>query len=389
MTGSPQQFESHSDVMRHAVELARRGIGHVEPNPAVGAVLVDADRRLLAEGWHQEFGGPHAEINLLGDFELRFPDANKRSRLLESATLCVTLEPCCHHGKTPPCSQAIIDAGIRRVLIGIRDPSPHVDGGGIRQLREAGIEVVDGLLSTEIGELNDPFLTLVRSGRPWVHAKWAMTLDGKIATRTGESQWISNEDSRSIVHELRGRMDAIVVGNGTVQADDPLLTARPPGPRTATRIVVSSRADVPLDSQLVRTARDVDVIVAHGPDVDAARCRDLEQASVELLRCAGSDGRVDLSALLGELGKRSMTNVLVEGGAELLGSLFEQRLVDEAHVFIAPMIFGGQKAPGPVGGLGIAELTNAARPFRCEVRDVSGDCYCRAMFGGSFQPGVG
>ena len=250
-------FSSNEDVMRRAIELAQQGIGYVEPNPAVGAVLVDGDRKVLGEGWHQRFGGPHAERNAFADFAERYPDAEERKRLTETATLFVTLEPCCHTGKTPPCTDAVLESGVRRVVIGLRDPFPKVDGGGIAILEKAGIEVTVGQLEEDVRWLNAPFLKLVQTSLPYVHVKWAMTLDGKIATRTGASQWISNERSRAIVHKLRGRMDAIIVGAGTARADDPSLTARPPGPRTATRIVVDSGANLPPDSKLVETAAEV------------------------------------------------------------------------------------------------------------------------------------
>src|SRR5215217_9762955 len=208
--------------MRHALALAEKGRGFVEPNPMVGAVLLDSAGQLAGEGWHQKFGGPHAEVFALAE-------AGDRAR---GGTLVVTLEPCCHHGKTPPCTDAVLKAGIARVVAAMADPFPKVAGGGLAILRGAGVDVSVGLCEVEAVALNAPYLKLLRTGRPWVHAKWAMTLDGKIATRTGDSKWISGEESRRRVHELRGRMDAIVVGRGTVVADDPLLTARPAGPRT-------------------------------------------------------------------------------------------------------------------------------------------------------------
>ena len=210
-------FSSPEDVMRYAIKLARRGEGYVEPNPMVGSVLVDEQLRLLAEGYHQVHGEAHAEVHAMVDFAQRTPDEAERPRLLGSATLYVTLEPCCHHGKTPPCADLLINSGVKRVIVGMRDPFPRVNGGGIQRLADAGIEVQVGLLQDEVERLNAPFIKLVTSGLPYVHAKWAMTLDGKIATKTGESQWISNEDSRALVHELRGRMDAIIVGAGTAR----------------------------------------------------------------------------------------------------------------------------------------------------------------------------
>lgn len=379
----PSQFDSDADAMRYAVEIARRGIGRVEPNPPVGAVLIDEQHRLLASGWHQEFGGPHAEVNAFRDFERRHPDATARAELTREATLLVTLEPCCHHGKTPPCSDAVIASGVRRVIVGLRDSSPHVDGGGLRQMQEAGLDVSSGLLEGEIRQLNAPFLMLVENGRPWVHAKWAMTLDGRIATRTGSSKWISCAASRAIVHELRGRMDAVIVGSGTVRADDPLLTARPPGPRTQTRIVVDSQADLALDSQLVRTTNDSPILLATTESASEERVAALTAAGVEVLPLplGGSSDEnaqlkhVDVVSLMNELGRRSMTNVLVEGGGGLLGSLFDQRLVDEAHVFVAPKFCGGADAVSPVAGVGVESIPQQPELDLCVIRQVEQDVY--------------
>lgn len=385
----PLQFSSDEEVMRRAISLAQQGIGFVEPNPAVGAVLVDADRNLLGEGWHERFGGPHAEVSALSDFEKRHPDAETRSRLADKATLFVTLEPCCHTGKTPPCTEAVLASGVRRVVIALRDPSPHVDGGGIAQLEQAGIDVSVGLLESDVRRLNAPFLKLTQTGLPYVHVKWAMTLDGKIATRSGSSQWISNEKSRAVVHELRGRMDAIIVGAGTARADDPSLTARPPGPRTATRVVVDSKAALSVESQLVRTAADAPVLVATLDSAPEDRRAALQSLGVEVVRLPASPGdsrlpdsaRPDLSALLVELGRRGMTNVLVEGGSGLLGSLFdldlkeEVRIVDEAHVFVAPKFAGGSEAVGAVGGTGPERIPQLSQIDPLQIETLDGDVY--------------
>src|SRR5215210_4216404 len=222
---------SDADYMTRALELAGRGRGWVEPNPLVGAVVV-RDAAVVGEGWHEKFGQAHAEVNAL----------RQAGELARGATLYVTLEPCCHFGKTPPCTEAVIGAGVRRVVSAMLDPFPQVAGQGASRLREAGIVVEVGVGDAAARQLNAPYLKRLRTGRPWVHAKWAMTLDGKIATRTGQSKWITGEAARARVHELRGRMDAIIVGKGTLLADDPLLTARPPGPRAATRVVLAGTA---------------------------------------------------------------------------------------------------------------------------------------------------
>lgn len=369
------KFDSPTAVMLYAIELAARGLGRVEPNPAVGAVLVDEHLNLLADGYHERFGGPHAEVNALLDFSDRFEDPGVRQELLANATLYVTLEPCCHHGKTPPCSEAVVDAGVRRVVVGLRDPSPHVDGGGIRQLQDAGVDVSTGVAEAQVRELNAPFLKGLQTGEPWVHAKWAMTLDGKIATRTKASKWISSEASRQRVHLLRGRMDAIIVGSGTARSDDPLLTVRLPGPRTPVRVVVDSAATLSIDSQLVRTVADAPVLVAVTERASSTSVERLRNAGVEVLVAGAADGQVDLTLLLKELGRRSMTNILIEGGGELLGAAFDADLVDEAHVFVAPKFAGGADAVTPVAGVGVDIIPEAGQLRGQVVEQVGDDVY--------------
>lgn len=360
---------SPEDVMRRALELARRGIGLVEPNPPVGAVLVDAGLQLLGEGWHERFGGPHAEIAALAQ-------AGARAR---GATLFVTLEPCCHVGKTPPCTEALIAAGIKKCFVAMRDPFPQVAGRGIERLREAGIEVEVGLLGAEARRVAAPFCKLVETGLPYVHAKWAMTLDGRIASPTGASKWISNPASRAIVHRLRGRMDAIVVGIGTVLCDDPLLTARPAGPRIAARILFDSQARLPHDSQLASTADRVPVMVVTGPGASRERLDKLRALGVEICECPTAPGadssRPDPGALLAELGRRRMTNVLVEGGGELLGSFFDRQLIDEYHVFVAPKLLGGSGSKSPLAGTGRASPSEFPDIADAEIEILDGDIY--------------
>ncbi|MGO9109590.1 MAG: bifunctional diaminohydroxyphosphoribosylaminopyrimidine deaminase/5-amino-6-(5-phosphoribosylamino)uracil reductase RibD [Thermoguttaceae bacterium] len=350
--------------MQRALKLAAQGQGFVEPNPMVGCVIARG-AEILGEGWHRRFGQEHAEVEALHI-------AGSRAC---AATLYVTLEPCCHQGKTPPCTRAVLAAGVARVVAAMADPFPQVAGGGLAELRAAGVEVQTGLLEDESRKLNAPYLKLLSAGRPWVVAKWAMTADGKIAARTGDSRWISNPGSRQLVHQLRGRMDAILIGRGTAAADDPQLTARPPGPRTALRIVADTRASLSLESQLVRTARDVPVLVAVGPEAVGADCANLQAAGCEVLVCDGATSQARLEALLDELGRRRMTNVLVEGGGRLLGSLFDARLIDEAHVFIGPMLAGGGDAPSPIGGQGVATISDAMVLEDLAVREIAGDLY--------------
>ena len=375
------RFPDRPSVMRRAFELAARGQGFVEPNPMVGAVLVDESLSLLGEGFHQQFGGPHAEIEAIADATKR-----RRKKKLKDATLFVSLEPCCHFGKTLPCSQAILAAGIRKVVIGRTDPNPQVAGGGIAELRAAGVEVEVGLLEDEAKRLTAPFAKRVTIGLPWVIAKWAMSWDGKIATGSGDSKWISNEASRAVVHQLRGRMDAIVVGAETARRDDPLLTARPAGARVATRVVLDSIASLRTDSQLVRTASESPLLILTGPDAPTDNVARLRAASAEVC-LLGVDAEqsaapatakelrkirpVEPLAVLAELGRRGMTNVLVEGGGAILGAFADLDLIDEVQVFIGSKLIGGQTAPGPVGGQGCDPLAKARllEGLRVEVLD--------------------
>ncbi len=351
--------------MRRAIQLAERGRGHVEPNPLVGAVIV-RDGQLVGEGWHQKYGQAHAEINALAQ-------AGAAAR---GATLYVTLEPCCHHGKTPPCTDAVIQAGLGRVVAALEDPFPQVAGQGAALLRAAGIPIEFGVCANEARRQNAAYLKLLTTGRPFVHAKWAMSLDGKIAAKTGDSKWISNEASRRRVHELRGRMDGILVGIGTVLADDPLLTARPPGPRAACRIVLDQHARLPLDAQLVRTARQVPTLVA----VVAGEGRGLRSAGCEVLVLPPDEkGRPDILALLDELGRRRWTNILVEGGAGVLGTFFDREAVDEVHVFVAPKQIGAASAKSPVAGDGHETMAQSAGWITDTIENLDGDAYLRYL----------
>jgi len=350
--------------MRRALELAAGGRGRVEPNPMVGCVIVQG-AEVIGEGWHRRFGGPHAEVDALSI-------AGSRAA---GATMHVTLEPCCHQGKTPPCSEAVIRAGLARVVVASRDPFPQVAGGGIEQLRRAGIQVDVGLLENEARQLNAPYFKLVETGRPWVIAKWAMTLDGKIATHAGDSRWISCEASRAIVHELRGRVDAIVVGRETAERDDPQLTARPAGPRPPVRVVLDSNASLWPESRLARTAGEVPVLVAATTEAPGENRRRLEASGVEVFACPGETHAERLASLLDELGRRRMTNVLVEGGGRVIGSLLDEGQIDEVHVFLAPKLVGGADAPGPIAGRGIARIAEGRELLDPQVRRVGSDVY--------------
>lgn len=367
MPSSPNTtvFTDDVEAMRHALQIAQQGTGFVEPNPTVGAVIVDKDLRLIADGFHQRCGEAHAEVNAIA----------AAGHNTQAAQLFVTLEPCSHHGKTPPCADAVIAAGFRRVVIGCEDPAPHTAGQGIAKLRDAGIEVVIGVCQPEAEWLIAPFRKLITTGLPWIHAKWAMTLDGCIATRTGHSRWISSAASRREVHRLRGHMDAIITGAGTVRADDPLLTARPPGPRIPLRVVVDSDgSSVQESGQLLSTISGGPVLVCvREPSVDSDHLRQLADAGAEIFVTSGDDKGDQLKQLLKELGKRQVTNALLEAGAGLLGTFFDQKLVDEAHTFVAPKIAGGRESLSPVGGRGLAEIPRPASLCGIKIRQFDSD----------------
>jgi diaminohydroxyphosphoribosylaminopyrimidine deaminase/5-amino-6-(5-phosphoribosylamino)uracil reductase len=366
MNGSPgNDSELDRRHMARALQLAARGRGYVEPNPMVGCVIA-RDDQILGEGYHTRHGAAHAEIEALRD-------AGQAS--LDKTTMYVTLEPCCHHGKTPPCSEAVIRSGIPRIVVAHRDPFPQVAGGGIGQLRDAGRCVEVGLLESESRALNAPYLRLIETGRPWMIAKWAMTLDGKIASQSGSSQWISGPDSRAIVQALRGRVDAIMVGGRTAALDDPRLTARPPGPRTATRIVVSGKAEIALNSRLIRTIDAAPILIAVGPEAAAESRRALEDAGCEIFTCDAPSPIARLALLLEELGRRRMTNVLVEGGGQLLGSLFDLNMIDEVHTFIASKLVGGDRAATPIAGRGMDQMSQAVLLDQPSVESVGDDVY--------------
>jgi len=349
--------------MRRALLEATKGRGSVEPNPLVGAVVV-REGELVGAGHHQRFGGPHAEINAL----------EEAGDLARGATLYVTLEPCCHFGKTPPCTATILAAGIARVVVAMRDPFPEVDGRGSNALVTGGLLVETGCEAESARKLNAPYLKRVLTGMPHVTAKWAMTLDGKTATASGDSRWISSDVSRGLVHELRGRMDAVVVGIATALADDPLLTVRPPGPRIPARIVLDSAARLPVSSRLIRTVSQAPVLVAVTERATAPKRDQLARLGCDVVTFPGN-GRVPIGSLLVELGLRGMTNILVEGGGQVLGSFLDEGQVDAVEVFIAPALEGGEHGLTAARGKGLALMSEAARLRDVEVYQVGGDVH--------------
>jgi diaminohydroxyphosphoribosylaminopyrimidine deaminase/5-amino-6-(5-phosphoribosylamino)uracil reductase len=355
--------------MREALRLARRGRGFVEPNPMVGAVIVKQGR-IIGEGYHRQFGGPHAEVEAIGDC------GNPRG-----ATMYVTLEPCVHYGKTPPCTEAIIAAGIRRVVAACKDPAEHARGKGFKALRDAGIEVEVGILETEAYELNAPFFKLAQTGIPYVTVKWAMSLDGKIATVSGDSRWISGEKSRNLVHKLRADMDAIVVGVNTVIRDDPLLTVRHARMKRAPmRIVLDYSAKTPPTSSVAQTASSIDTLIVASAKALRDRMDNLEAAGCVVLKVnARKEGFIDLRNLLEFLGRKHFTNILIEGGGEVIASAFEDKVVDRVLAFIAPKILGGRDAVSPVEGIGVPGIPDAIRLRKVKHRQVGDDMLIDAL----------
>lgn len=341
--------------MHRALALAARSLP--SPNPRVGAVIV-REGHLVAEGFHTRPGEPHAEAVALA----------RAGEGAKGATVYVNLEPCVHHGRTPPCVDALLRAGVARVVVGIEDPDPKVQGEGIRRLREAGVEVTVGVLAREARRLNEAYLHHRRTGRPWVIGKWAMSWDGKIATSSGESRWLSGPEARRRVHRLRREVDAVMVGCGTALRDDPLLTPREEGSEEAPlrarplwRVVVDSRGCLPLTARLVRTAHQTPTLVATLEEAPWDWRQGLEKAGVHVWHLPAREGRVDLKALLLRLGQEGILSVLVEGGGTLLAGLQDQGLLNKVWVFLCPWLIGGQKAPTPLEGRGVLHLSEAPR----------------------------
>ena len=344
--------------LERAVELARKGLGTVKPNPVVGAVVA-REGEVLGEGWHQEYGGAHAEVNAIEACGLAD---------LDGATLYVSLEPCCHEGKTPPCTDAILQAGIRRVVVASDDPTEKASGRGLGILRDEGVEVIvaDGEVVTAARLLNQAFRKHARVGRPWVLFKSAMTLDGKVATRTGDSQWISGEPSRDLAHRWRASVDAVVVGIGTALADDPQLTARPSGlaadpgvqPR---RVVFDSLGRIPTSSQLVALAAEIPLTVIVSRAAARADTDALEAAGVQVLVATGENEPARVRSALDQLGTLGVTSILLEGGPHLAGAFLDAGEVDEVRLFLAPLLLGGSAARDPLEGEGVERISEAVR----------------------------
>ena len=360
--------------MRRAIELAKKGSGHVNPNPLVGAVIV-RDGEIIGEGYHECYGQLHAERNAIAN-------AKKRGNSLEGSTIYVTLEPCCHYGKTPPCTEAIIEEKIARVVVGSDDPNPLVSGKGFQMLREKGIEVIPHFLKEECDAMNHVFFHYIRTGTPYVAMKYAMTMDGKIACYTGDSKWVTGEESRAHVQTLRNHYKGIMAGIGTVLADDPMLNCRIEGGRDPIRIIADSHLRIPIDSQLVRTAGQQPLIVACLPDADEEKAAQLQEKGVEVLRIPGVTTAditeeqkevISLPVLMKELGARKIDGILLEGGGQLNESALQAGIVDRIYCYIAPKIFGGAQAKPPVEGQGLTRAADAWQFNRIGMQEFGQD----------------
>jgi diaminohydroxyphosphoribosylaminopyrimidine deaminase/5-amino-6-(5-phosphoribosylamino)uracil reductase len=342
--------------LERAIELAEQGWPHVSPNPLVGAVLADGEQT-LGEGFHRAVGEPHAEVEAIRSAD---------GRDLSQATLYVSLEPCCHHGRTPPCTEAIREAGIPRVVVASDDPSEHASGRGLGILRDEGVEVVvvDGELASRARLLNQPFRKHARTGRPWVLFKSAMSLDGKVATHTGDSQWISGEQSRRLVHEWRSSSDAVVVGINTAMVDDPRLTARDVEAehvRQPRRVVFDSLGRLPLASKLVADASEVPLAVVVSRAAPRAATDSLKTHGVDVIVATGENEPARVCSALDQLGSAGVTSILLEGGPRLAGSFLDAGEIDEIRLFMAPMVLGGRNARDPLESEGVDTIADAVR----------------------------
>ena len=356
------------DHLARSIELAEFGLGRVHPNPMVGALIV-RDEKVLGEGWHGQCGGPHAEVNAIADAQAAGAD-------VAGATLYVSMEPCCHHGKTPPCTDAVIAAGIARVVVASDDPSAKASGRGLGILRDEGIDVdvADGDLAERARLINQAFRKHARTGRPWILFKSAMTLDGKVATRTGDSQWISDESSRARAHRWRASVDAVVVGIGTALADDPQLTARVEGVHHQPhRVVFDATARLPLDSKLVSATPGSALTVVVSRAARRSAVEALEMAGAEVVVATGENEPARVRSALDLLGARGITSVLLEGGPHLAGAFLDAGEIDEVRLFLAPLLLGGRAARDPLEGEGVERISEALRALTLDCERVADD----------------
>jgi len=367
-----QRTENDHEHLSRAIEIATRGRGRVHPNPVVGAVVVK-DGTVLGEGWHAEYGGPHAEVNAI---------AACNGIDLTGATIYVSLEPCCHQGKTGPCTEAIVSAGITRVVVASDDPTEKASGRGLGILRDEGVtvDVAGGELAVRARLANQAFRKHARSGRPWVLFKSAMTLDGKVATRTGDSKWISSESSRALAHRWRASVDAVVVGIGTALADDPQLTARIEDPdptvpalRQPRRVVFDSTGRLPLDSQLVQQAPEIPLTVVVSRAAPRSAADALTNAGADVIVATGEHEPARVRSALDQLGEAGIHAVLLEGGPHLAGAFLDAGEIDEVRLFLAPLLLGGSKARDPLEGEGVEKISEALRARTLDSERVADD----------------
>ncbi|MFC1732042.1 bifunctional diaminohydroxyphosphoribosylaminopyrimidine deaminase/5-amino-6-(5-phosphoribosylamino)uracil reductase RibD [candidate division KSB1 bacterium] len=358
--------DNDNHYMKLALELARKGEGMTSPNPIVGAVIVK-DGKIIGRGYHKKAAMPHAEVEAMHSV--------KDKKLLKGSTLYVNLEPCDHYGRTGPCTRAIINAGIGRVVAAMKDPNPKVDGKGFEELKNAGVEVKWGVMEQEAKKLNEAFAKFKTQQKPFVILKAAMSADGKIATRAGQSKWISSEESRSYVHELRNKVDAVIVGINTVLHDNPSLTCRLPRGRDPLRVILDSKLRIPLDARIFS---DQNTIIATTNHCDKDKIRKLEEKGVGVIVTRDGNEKVNLKDLLYELALRSMTHIMVEGGSEVAASFLKEKLVDKVVYFIAPKIIGGRDAKTPVGGKGIENMEEALELKDIEIKKIGKDVVIEA-----------
>jgi diaminohydroxyphosphoribosylaminopyrimidine deaminase/5-amino-6-(5-phosphoribosylamino)uracil reductase len=355
--------------MRRTIELAKRGRGMTSPNPAVGAVIVQ-NGGIVGEGWHEYAGGPHAEVNAL----------KAAGRSAYGGAMYVSLEPCNTYGRTPPCTQAIIDAGLNVVIVGAMDPNPSVSGRGVTAIRAAGIEVIEGPFKDEITKMNEGYNKHVTSGLPFITMKTAVSLDGKTATKTGSSRWITSEAARERVHAMRGESDSVMTGIGTVIADNPRLDVRLDNfkGKQPTRVIIDGQGKIPEDALVVRSAKDVPTVVATTDLMSLEKSQKLSDAGVEVVMIPRVNERIDLNKLLRELGSRNMCSVLLEAGQALATAFITEGLIDKYVFFIAPKLIGGVAAPGVFGGPGIEDINDCSRLKITDCEMVGGDLMIEA-----------
>ncbi len=355
--------------MKRAINLARKGSGHTSPNPLVGAVVVKGNK-IIGQGYHRYYGGNHAEVNAI----------ESATEDVEGGTIYVTLEPCSHFGKTPPCAKKIVESKLARVVIGMTDPNPLVAGRGIRILEEAGIEVVTGVLEEDVKELNEVFIKYILTKKPFCYMKYAMTLDGKIASWSGDSKWITSEKSRKYVHDIRQKVSAIMVGIGTVLADDPSLTTRRGHEmdKDAIRVIVDTRCRIPLDARVLNLESSVRTIIATGSSYDE-KIGALKEKGAEVIITPLKENRLDIDWLFEELGRMGIDSILLEGGATMNYSALEAGVVDRVMAFVAPKIIGGQNAKTPVEGEGIQYVRHAVKLADIDIKRFDEDILITGM----------